>query len=334
VTVPGFPAYTYDCQAPGWVPILNSATYNVLVQAQQRRLITGQTPAGNSGLDVTSPTTTSFFLLNGIITIGTQQYTRTTLFQAMLANPYFGVGLKLTQSISTQGDLVLELLPYQLKLQFNFWNYNDDGAGGAGQGTFFNLYVVYPDTLLANTGMCQFNAVCPTATQNPLDLEKTSDYHVGRVLTVIPDDVVEQACGSLKTVSDFFYQACKYDIQGAQNPNFANVVIQSLNSVITILSQQNALSSSSNGLVNTTALNITAGGTIAPIPPLPAAAFPTYPPITTNDVTPPLGSSSSSSTGRSSSSTASLGAAPTHQPSISVAVMLLFVSMVLNRIYS
>jgi len=323
VTVPGLPAYTYDCQTPGWVNTLNSTKYGLVVQVQQRHLITGQDVSGNSGLDVTSPLTTPFFLLNGIFTIGSIQYTRTTLMDALSINPYFATGLKITQSLSSQGDIVVDLLPYTTRLQFNFWNFDDSGGGGT--GTFFNLYVVYPDTVLADTGMCIYTTgVCPPfAQQNPLDYSTPSFFRSSRVLTTVTDAEVNAACGALQAVSSFFYAACRYDVVGSNNPNFANIVITNLNNVITILSQQGALTASSNPLINTTALVISAGGVIAAIPSVPVNT--NYPTISTNDI---------HSAGSSSSSTG-INAAPAQQPSLIVfASLALFVSMVLNRINS
>jgi len=323
VTVPGLPAYTYDCQVPGWVSILNSTQYGLSVQAQQRHLITGGTVSGNSGVDATSPLTAPFYLLNGIFTINGVQYTRTTLNDGITFGSNFGTGLRISMSQSSQGDIVVDFLPYLTRLQFNFWNFDDSGDGG-NTNTFFNLYVVYPDTLNANNGMCLYvTGVCPPfAQQNPLSYEPASFFRSARTLTTVTPAEIDAACGALQAVSSFFYAACRFDVAGSNNPNFANVVISNLNNVITILSQQNALSASSNPLINTTALVISPGGVIAAIPSVPVNT--NYPTISTNDA---QSGSSSSSTG--------INAAPTQQPSLIVfASLALFVSMVLNRINS
>jgi len=284
------------------VNLLQSNAWNFKIQVQHRRFFTGETPASNTGVDATSPLLAHFSLENGLFTIGNNQYSRTTLLAAGAINPYnIGLGYKIYESANTQGAVIVEFLPYQTKLQFSFWNYNGF--------TFFDLFSTIPDTLAPDNGICLYTGTCPaTGSQIPTSQHGDSDSDTlfmsesdsvfgyrSKDDPPITPEIVEAACGSLRSISNFFYTSCAYDVNGAKNPNIANVVIASVNSVVAILTEQHLLQNFSS-IVNTTTLNINSGGT--PTFTLPAnTPFTSFASITTNDITVVPSSSSSSSTG-------------------------------------
>jgi len=304
LAAPGVPPYTFNCMVSGYVPFIYSSTYGLKVQVEQRRLFTGEDPASNFGIDLTSPLLDHLSVENGLFTIGTNQYTRTTLLEAAASTNYLGLGYKIYQS-QTGSGIVIELLPYRTTIQLNFWNFCTD-SGCTATITFFDIIAFVPNTLLVDSGHCYYTSTCPsTGSSNPSMLGNTVLMSQQGLLgyrskdtPAITDALIQQVCGGLAAISTFFYNACVYDVTGAQNPNVANVIISNVNTVVAILRQQNILQNFS-AIVNTTALNITASGTGTIV------VVPTNPPVsgfalvTTNDVTHlPSSSSSSSSTGQ------------------------------------
>jgi hypothetical protein len=225
-------------------------------------MFTGEIAAGNTGLDIQSPDMTLIHFESGFFLLGTAQtqYTRTRLLADAAAGTLPLTGMTIRQSSNTVGAVIFELLPYLVKIQMNFWNHQGS--------TFFDVFIHIPDTLPQTTGLCQYDATCPvTASQNPLGIWYPNnvfmvddiDYSVG-VLGMVPLDtpvitqaIIDTACNPLKSVSQFYYDACIYDVPGAKNPNIANVIIASLNTIVSILQEQGVLQNF------TALLNVTAG---------------------------------------------------------------------------
>jgi len=271
--------------------LLVSTGLGLKIQTQHRRLYTGEPAAANAGIDIQSPAIATIHFENGFFTIAGTQYTRTALLLAAKAGTLSFQGVSVRESANSDGAVIFELLPYLIRVQMTFWN--DRG------NAFFNVFVHIPNTLTQDPALCQHGSTCPTTgAQNPLNnwienmfMSTTEYYETGvfgmRTLAdpVITAEMIEAACGPLKILSEFYYNACVYDVPGSKNPNIANVIIGSLNTIVTILKDENVLQNF------TALLNVTAG-TFNNIPI--NTIVPGFPTITTDDQgNPTLGLASS-----------------------------------------
>jgi hypothetical protein len=241
----GFPYKNFDCHTVGYVNVVVNAQFGLQVLVQQRRMYTGETPTSNTALEIIGEQTARVHIANGLFSFnGGTPMTRSALMTSVLANTFSAQGLKISAS-QTPGSVVIEVVNYFMHFQLNFWN--NQGS------TFFDLFVHVPDTLAPTSGICKYDSSCPTGdvqlpASAPFHPEMYKffavDFEEGvfgkRVLVDNPevtDAIINAACDGLKTVSDFYYNACKYDVQGARNPNIANVLIQGVNTVVTLVVQ-------------------------------------------------------------------------------------------------
>jgi len=250
----GFPAHGFDCHTIGYVPVLRNPAFNLSILVQQRRLYTGEPATSNTALEVVASQTVNVHIINGKFAFDGVVYTRTEMLNAVKAFPDKFLGLRIYETQTGHG-VVLELKYYHTYIQLNFWN--NQGS------SFFDLYVHVPNTLNPVDGICKYKADCPTETVYvPSALPWHVDSPMGKLFVVDPDvgifgtrvfddstitdDIVNTACASLKDVSDFFYAACRYDVRGIKNPNVANVLLQSANTIVNMVVDLVIASNSTN----------------------------------------------------------------------------------------
>jgi len=242
--------------------LLLSSVYDLQVTTRQTKLFPGSIPASNSGLYISSPYVTTVQLDYDIFTIGTTVYTRPQLKAAIDAHTLVTTGLRITTSSSSPNldDVTFDFFDLKLTITINsFWGFT------AGQ-TFNNMLGFYHDSLFVTGGLWNKDHLsqCPSVgrTNYPLHsgpVVSGDPIHYGalalsshfRSMTVT-DAQAHLVCDPLKAISDFYYNACWYDVTQGGNPNLANVIISSLNAVVHFLRDEGLLANFSS-LLNVTA---------------------------------------------------------------------------------